>query len=642
MTALAGVWRLDGAPDAGAACRRMIAAQRIYGTEAADPWEEDDIALGRGLFQLLPEDRYDRQPLIGAGGRIVLVADVRLDNRDELCAALGLRGERELCDAAIVLAAFEHWADAAFGRLLGDFAIAIFDRADRRLLLVRDPLGQRPLHYHRSAKLVAFASMPKGLHALAEVPRGPDMERVAEFVAVLPESGSRTCFAGIERVESGHIVTIGPAGIEQRRYWNPAPGVSTVRSAEEWAEGLRHHLDQAVAARLRGVRGAVATHLSAGLDSSTVTATAARLMRAAGGRVVAYTSVPLPSAAAYEESNRICDEGPLAALTASLHPNIEHVLVPGKGASPLDLLDRYFYLFEQPVRDLPSGVWYCEIMARAQQSGHSVLLPAYMGNLTLSYEGTEHLATLVAKGSLLRFAREARALVRMRQRTWRNVVRAGLGPLLPPALWRRLAAAAGRAPIGITGYSGLNPERASEMERLASERSQSTSLQPGRDSFSTRLWALRRIDMGNVNKGTLGGWGIDQRDPMTDRRFVEFCLTIPDDQLIVAGATRALARHAFTDRVPHAVLDERRRGYQSADWIEGVKGQRDRILEELEHQEHCESASYALDFSRLRRLAQAWPEPFADTTENRLNYRQILLRGLAAGHFCRKASGSNL
>src|SRR6476469_2718435 len=78
MTALAGLWNFDGRPDAGASCKRMLAAQRSYGPHDERRWAEGAVAMGRNLFRLVPEDRFDRQPLIGAGGDLVIVADVRL------------------------------------------------------------------------------------------------------------------------------------------------------------------------------------------------------------------------------------------------------------------------------------------------------------------------------------------------------------------------------------------------------------------------------------------------------------------------------------------------------------------------------------------------------------------------------------
>src|SRR5664279_4326575 len=136
MTAIAGLWRFDGRPDVADGCARMLAAQEMYGPDAVGQWSEDGVALGRRLMRILPEDKFDRQPLTGGGGKYVLVADVRLDNRDELTAKLQIPDSpaRGLCDAAILLAAFERWDDACFDHLLGDYAFAVWDSERRRLL----------------------------------------------------------------------------------------------------------------------------------------------------------------------------------------------------------------------------------------------------------------------------------------------------------------------------------------------------------------------------------------------------------------------------------------------------------------------------------------------------------------------------
>ncbi len=203
MTALAGLCRFDGCPDAGEACARMLAAQELYGPDAVAQWSSGDVAFGRRLMRVLPEDAFDRQPLIGAGGRYILVADVRLDNRSEITDSLQLPGlSTSLSDAAVLLAAIERWEESFLDRIVGDFAFALWDTVRRRLLLIRDPLGQRPLHYHRGKTFFAFASMPKGLHALPEVPYAPDEDRIAQLLVLMPETGTQSFFQGIERVRA--------------------------------------------------------------------------------------------------------------------------------------------------------------------------------------------------------------------------------------------------------------------------------------------------------------------------------------------------------------------------------------------------------------------------------------------------------
>src|SRR5690606_33456762 len=154
--------------------------------------------------------------------------------------------------------------------------------------------------------------------------------------------------------------TVTPGGIATRRYWQPQRREAHTR-AGEYAEGLRHHLDQAVRARLRSIHPTIGTHLSAGLDSSAVTAAAAR----AGAKLVAFTAVPRAGYAGRAPDNRLGDEGPLAAATAALYPGIEHVLVHG-GRSPIEDLDRNFYLFDQPSLNPCNMVWATAIAGAAR------------------------------------------------------------------------------------------------------------------------------------------------------------------------------------------------------------------------------------------------------------------------------------
>ena len=181
------------------------------------------IALGRRLFPTLPEDRFDKGPLVGGAGRWTLVADVRLDARDELRSELGLTsGEvKELSDAALVMRAIERWQQHAITKLIGDFALILWDSQEERLVLARDFLGNRPLHFCEATSFLAVASMPKGLHVLPELPRDPDEQSVARFLAMLPEHGRRSFYKRVRRVLPGEIVDFSPAGRSARQYLGP-------------------------------------------------------------------------------------------------------------------------------------------------------------------------------------------------------------------------------------------------------------------------------------------------------------------------------------------------------------------------------------------------------------------------------------
>jgi asparagine synthase (glutamine-hydrolysing) len=644
VTAIAGLWRLDGRPDAAEACARMLAAQELYGPHAVAQWSGGDFALGRRLMRALPEDCYDRQPLVGGGGRYVLVADIRLDNRDELIETLQIAAAdaRSLSDAAILLVAIEKWDDSCLEHLIGDYAFALWDLARRRLILARDPLGQRPLHYHRCNKFLAFASMPKGLHALPEIAYAPDEERIAEFLVLLPETGSQSFFLGVERVEPGHVVTVTATSLSARRHWQPTRRRIKLRRPEDYGEALRNLLDQAVRCRLRGAED-VGAHLSGGLDSGAVAATAARLLAPSGRRVVAFTAVPREGYDGRAPRYHLIDEGPFAAAVAALYPNIEHVLIRPEGRSLFDDLDRSFFLFDRPSLNICNMGWGNSINDAARTRKLTVLLGGDAGNMGLSYDGSELLPELLRRGQWLRWWQEARTLVVPGGMRWRGVLANTFGPWCPPRLWVWLNKINSGHAHEVTNYSGIHPRRLVELDLPARAKARNLDLvyRPWKDGFAMRLWALQRADPGNYNKGFLGGWQIDYRDPTADVRLLEFCLAVPTEQFFRGGVRRALAKRTLADRLPKVVLEEPRKGLQAADWHEGLAAAREQVAAELDRLDSCPPAVKALDLARLRRLVEDWPIGGWERDEIRVPYRLALLRAISTGHFLRRATRSN-
>ncbi|HEX8307123.1 MAG TPA: asparagine synthase-related protein [Allosphingosinicella sp.] len=637
MTALAGFWSIDGGVDPATRCLTMIEAQSLYGTvESAGRLA--DLALALRLHPVLAEDENESQPLIGGNGRFALVADVRLDNRPEIAAALGL-GPAEishLADSSLLLRALERWGEAALGRLLGDFAFAFYDSHERRLVLARDPLGQRPLFWHRGKGFAAFSSMPCGLHALASIERRPDESNLIRYLAGLSRTGPESFFEDIERVEPGHVVTLTPERAVRRRYWSPERSELRLKRFDDYVEAFRAELDSAVARRLRGRGDIVAAHLSAGWDSSAVTATAARLLAPAGRRVLAFTHVPRGGAGPAVPSHRLGDEGGLAAATAQAHPNIDHVKIASSGRSPLAGLDRYAALFERPVFNLCNHVWLSEIRAAASAAGARVLLSGEIGNWTISAGPNTLLADFVREGRLLAWSREAGGMLRDGRARLRGVAASSFGPWIPEALWSRLE----RFSSGLDS-AATDPVHPGLRDRVANEREAELSGRASRRSsyFEQARSALMEMDWGEHRKGILGGWGIDKRDPTADPRLIDFCLSLPLDMLMKDGVRRPLAGAALADRVAPAVLAEKRKGYQSADWHDGLSRDSAGAARLVEAMARDETASRLIDVERLRALIRDWPDSGWDDPRIAGTYRIGLLKGLTAGHFILAAGG---
>ena len=581
--------------------------------------------MGVCLHHLLPEDAYDQGPVVDARGR-TLVADVRIDNRAELCERLrlGPTAAATLSDGRLLSLALVRWEDEALDHVVGDYAFALWDPADETLLLARDFAGQRPLHYYIGEELVAAASMPKGLHALPEVPRAPGLEAAAAFLARQPERRDESFFAGVKKVPPGHVVKVGRAGATSRRYWNPRSDVLRLPRDEDYVEAVRERLDQAVASRLRRSGGGVAAHLSGGLDSTNVAASAA-IQLLDREPLLAFTSVP--SAGLAGKACDFVDEGPAAAAVAALYPNMEHVLVGVGATSPLDALARNAFLYERPVLNLCNGVWVDAINQAARERGAKVLLTGSLGNAAFSFDGMALLAELLSRARVGRLAHEVAHLLK-RGVTLRTVAGAVVGPVLPWSVW----AAIGRVRGGV-------PE--AQRPPLSAGGRRSSNSRPPIGASAMRMWMLARVDVGNYVKGTLGGWGIDRRDPTADRRLVELCLRIPADQFLRRGVRRSIAKRVGADRLPAVVLNEARKGRQAADWYEGMQAARHQFETEVEALARFPLTAELIDTRSLQALVDEWPERGWGELETAKRYRYHALRDISLGHFMRHAAGAN-
>jgi asparagine synthase (glutamine-hydrolysing) len=631
LTAIAGflAYGADHAPEA--LCSTMLEAQRAFGPDHPALLGDNRICMGRRLYRLLPEDSHDVQPSRSAASHLALVADIRIDDREELKSSLQLGGAkgRLISDADLLLLAYERWEEGILDRLVGDFAFAVWDRRRHRLLMARDPLGQRPLHYHSGNGFFAFSSMPQGLHALPMVARAVNQERAAEFVADRYPRGPATYFKDIFRVEPGHVVTVSPDGLRSRRYWQPRPAELRLRTQADYVEAFREQLDRATKAMLRGGGPLVASHLSSGYDSSAVTATAARLLQPAGGKVLAYTAAPREGFDGPVPRGRIADESALAAATAAMHPNVEHVVVRPSGESPFLLLDRRDALVAQPSGHICNGVWGNAIKRAAKSRGVSVLLVGQIGNYSVSAGGRGQLADFIRSGQFGRWWRESRNMVAKSPMRWRGILDNSFGPWIPLPLYSAVS----------RRFRGSSRLRSTQdfVTHHWSERMARPDLEafrdprPAKDSRALTLELLQAEDSGNFRKASLAAWGIDERDPTGDRRLIEFCLSLPAEMLLRDGEKRPLARAALADRLPAEVLDEPNRGYQMADWYEQITPQM--VKKEAARLRGCPAAASVVDFDHVAKLIDAWPQGGWDRQWVISEYRASLLRALSAAHF---------
>ena len=634
MNAIAGFWSLGGARQPESNCRKMLQALRSREESDIVLSSFSGISLGRSKAGTSGDHAGDQGPI--RGKRFGLVADLRLDNRADLARALDADADPagRCGDSDLLALALQRWGDAGVDRLIGDFSFAFYDDDERRLVLVRDPLGQRPLLWHQGPGFFAFASMPRGLHALAEVDRAPDIHALARFMALLPREGANSYYRNVQRVMPGHMLVVTPAGMVSRRYWEPRRHELRLGSFANYVEAFRSELDEAVRCRLRAAGATVATHLSAGWDSSAVTATAARLQQQ-GGRILAYTAVPSRSSRSESPSNRFGDEGPLAAETAHLYANVDHRIVEGSLRSPIRDLPDYFAAFERPPFNLTNHPWLSDIRTAARADGAHVLLTGEIGNWTISASPSTILTDFVREGRWLDWAREASGMLRHRRARVRGIAASSFSPWLPTGFRKAISRFSSTGALDFT--SALHPDLQPAAAEAQADYNFGASAHP-KSNFERVRAALFEMDFGEYRKGILDRWGIDKRDATADVRLIDFCLSLPVDLLIKGGERRPLARAALSDRLPRAVLEERRKGYQASDWHLALTADLPRISDLIETIGRHPVAGSLVDVAVLRRWIRDWPSGNWHSPWIITRYRTALPQALAAGSFAIHAS----
>ncbi len=624
MTAIAGSWSFDGKP-VEQDVSRQLAGLSVFGRHSQTQASFGPATLGRCLSLTVAEDRFDTQPLSSRNGRWHLVADARLDNRGALCRALGVTGEEaaRLADSALILRAYERWGDACCDHLVGDYAFAVWDEGERSLRLFRDPLGKRPLYFHRSQTGIAFASMPQGLHALPHVPRGPDTELFTDLFEEMQHFGDRSFHKDIRKVKPGHMAIITEGAVHQHCHWNPQYTPDLTLSFADHVVQVRETLDLAVRSQIRGAPR-IATQLSAGLDSSAVAVSAAMQM-GPQARVDAYTAVPAstPDSAS---TTRLTDEGPMAAMTVAAYPNMFHHTVSAGTEGYLDSLHKATQLGAQPIYNLCNIRWIDAIHRQVARDGHSVMLTGATGNLTFSYGNDAYLSERLKRFQLLGFARDIAAIRKAGWKPAGTAAAKAVYRLLPRALLVHLEEWRVKA-------SFLHGDRRAETHRALDIMTQ--------DDWTQRTAYYRRADYHSADKATLAQFGVDVRDPTADRRLVELCLNIPPALFEQDGIPRAIGRSVLQGRVPDAVLNERRRGLQSADWHTSFVRDQEALGEQLEIIAEFEPLSSLLDVEAMQAALEELPSSGWNSRETSAQYRIKILRAVSYGDYFRRLSGSN-
>jgi asparagine synthase (glutamine-hydrolysing) len=505
---------------------------------------------------------HGHQPIENEDGSAVVVQNGEIYNYRELKRELEGRGHRfgTDCDTEVLVHAYEEWGDAFVERLRGMFAIALWDKRRRRLLLARDRFGIKPLYYRAVGGELSFASELKAMLEQPGFSREIDPKAVAAYLAFNSIPAPLTIFAEARKLPPGHLLAWEGGELELRRYARPGPvPADEVRreSAAELAAELREVLDDSIRAHLVA-DVPVGVLLSGGVDSGGIAALASR-----------HSDEPLRTfSIGFEEAG--FNELSRARLVAERYGTNHHELVLRPDA--VELLPKLVEAFDEPFGDSSALPTYLVSELAAE---HVKTAMSGEGGDELFGGYYTYVADLLARrvGRLATLARPlAEALPSRTDRVGfdykakRFSRAAALPPLERHHGWKEIFSAAARTELLGPGASGWDPldlyrERYAETagaEPLA--RMQDVDL--GIYLVDDLLVKTDRLSMAH---------SLELRVPFLDPEVADFAFSLPTKLKVRGFEKKRLLRQALEPLLPREIVHGRKQGFSIpiAAWLRG-------------------------------------------------------------------------
>ena len=272
MSGICGIIRFDGIAVKREEMQKMLDAMKNRGSDAEGIWVDENVGFGHKMLWTTPESLHENQPLVNQDENLVLTADARIDNREELIGLLEINNNESntVTDADLILWAYEKWGKECSKYLMGDFAFAIWDKHQQELFCTRDRFGIKSLYFYFNNEIVYFSSDIDLLHTLIGELVSVNDNAIKSFARFGTIGYEETMYQNIFRIPPVYSFIFSKEGIDKHRYWFPEKiKINYSISFEEAKQEVYNLLSKAVISRLR-VYGDWGCELSGGLDSTAI------------------------------------------------------------------------------------------------------------------------------------------------------------------------------------------------------------------------------------------------------------------------------------------------------------------------------------------------------------------------------------
>lgn len=528
---------------------KVIELVAPYGPDCSGLYRNGAVVMVFQAFHTTKESRGERQPYTSRSGA-VLTWDGRLDNRPDLIQRFGDVLTKEATDLEIVGAAYDEWRERSFARLVGDWALSIWDSSEHSVVLAKDIIGTRHLYYSMDSLQLTWCSILDPLVLIEDKRFRLNEEYIAGWLSFFP-AAHLTPYEGIHAVPPASFVRVRAGSIDVQRYWNFQSGRQIrYRTDAECEEHFRSLFGEAVRRRLRSDTPVLA-ELSGGMDSSAIVCMADRVLT-----LQPHHTPSLDTVSYHDDTEPHWDERPyFTAVEESRGRQGHHIDIGYNDYKFTAAEDEWVGFWATPSAVAARNHVTGKFSACLTSHAYRVLLSGTGGDEVMGGVPTPipELADLLTRFQFHGLVHQLNMWALSKRAPWFHLLwEVGRG-FLPPELtgnrdgtrypsWvhaqflSRNAAALAGYPFRVKFFGPL-PSFQENVGTLEALRRQVSSIAPQSRALHER------------------------RYPYLDRDLLEFIYSLPREQLVRPGHRRSLMRRALVGIVPPEILNRKRKAF---------------------------------------------------------------------------------
>jgi asparagine synthase (glutamine-hydrolysing) len=548
MSVQFGRWNWDGKAVDQTYLAKVKPVIAPYGPDDEGTYAISNLSILFRTFHTTKESHCETQPHVSESG-VVITWDGRLDNRAELIRRLRDVLTISATDVSIVAAAYDEWGVNCFAKLVGDWALSIWDAKSRSLLLAKDPIGTRHLYYSIDNDQVTWSTILDPLVLFAGKSFALCEEYIAGWFSFFPAT-HLTPYIGIHSVPPSSSVVIRNEKQTITKYWDFDPAKKIrYRTDAEYEEHFRAVFGEAVRRRLRS-DSPILAELSGGMDSSSIVCMADTII----ARGAAETP-RLDTISYYDNSEPNWNERPYFTKVEEKR---------GRTGTHIDMGKQEPFKFDLDIDHFAatpgSGNGRLseasrQIAACIASQGNRVVLSGIGGD---EFTGgvptpTPELEDLLARGHFRTLAHQLKVWALNKHKPWFYLLFDAARGFFPPPL------------VGVPKHkrpaAWLCPAFVKRNRAALTGYEDRTKLFGPLPSFQGNVGTVevlrRQLACSDLSSDLLR----EKRYPYLDRGLLEFLSTIPPEQLVRPGQRRSLMRRALVGIVPDELLNRKRKAF---------------------------------------------------------------------------------